>query len=202
MCEFAGAFAWADKITAKQFLQLIFDKTTFPDGKFPQRSGDLVYNPGEPFAAHEFGHTWNRSNAIEVSIEYFKRPLCNNSGLEYSGICATLASRGCGKSHIIDYLCRLHGKSAKTGFILGKDLNERLIPISISFNKPQTMEHDPLGSAKGKLFARLIHRALFDTTQVTWLQFRNATQSISWKCLSPDLVFAALLIAFFLNRRE
>lgn len=73
-----------------------------------------AFNPGPPFdPSPEFGGAcWNRELVVTAAVRYFQQVvgLEGAGSTQRNGICATLASRGCGKSFIVDHLCRLRGE--------------------------------------------------------------------------------------------
>ena len=97
---------------------------------------DQPYDPGPAFAEHYFGDvTWGSEQGVTRALRYFHKALEAKPGCnESNGLCATLAARGCGKSHMVDHLCRLHDKKKEDGdggFKLRDGLNDRLVPVQV-----------------------------------------------------------------------
>ena len=93
-----------------------------------------LHDCGPRFASNTFGTTENRDDVIEAAIEYFNEALKNDPpGSTDIAISATLASRGTGKSHLVDELCRLGSHKE----LFPEHNNKRLVPVPISFNGPQ-----------------------------------------------------------------
>ena len=159
---------------------------------------DQPYDPGPAFARHHFGDVaWGIEKGENRAIKYFRNALAAKPGCnESTSLCATLAARGCGKSHIVDHLCRLHDKKKQDGSFKLGDLNARLVPVSISFNGPQTLNRDLDQNAHSKLVARLTHRCFFNTAEVRWDKFCSATQDLSWEDFSLGTVFEAMCTFF------
>jgi hypothetical protein len=110
--------------------------------------------------------------------------------------CATLASRGRGKSFIMDVLSRLHDmRNADGSLVLGEELNNRLVPVCISFNAPQSLTADTYESPEVKLFSRLAHRAFFDGSLDSWPEFSRITRD-KWTSVWPTVLFRAMLLYF------
>ncbi len=135
-----------------------------------------AFDPGTRFADEDFGHKvcWNRGEVVRYAVSYFQQAVGSPviGSTQYSGICATLASRGCGKSFIVDHLCRLHdARDERQELILGEQLNDRLVPVCITFNGPQDVEVDVRASSKAKLLSRIAHRAILDGNPETWGKF-------------------------------
>ena len=157
------------------------------------------FNPGEAFAKAVFGPDvcWDRDEVVARAAKYLQNAVGAQPGVvERIGLCATLAARGCGKSFIVDRLCRLHGARYSSGsLILGNDLEARLVPVCISFNGPQGLESDRAASAKCKLFNRLVHRAFFtaSTSFETFLNFLGAT---TLERLTAPVLFEAIVLYF------
>jgi hypothetical protein len=112
-----------------------------------------------------------------------------------NGLCATLASRGCGKSFVVDLLCRLHNKTHDGSLVLGDELNARLVPVCISFNGPQDVEADRNESAQVQLLSRLAHRAFFDGNPESWSAFSRKTRE-AWSEIEPEILLDAMLLYF------
>ena len=85
------------------------------------------YKSGPHFARNHFGTTYRRDTIIKESIEYFNEAVRAKSGThEGATMLATLASRGCGKSHIVDQLCTLRDSPH-----LFPGRGEFLVPVSV-----------------------------------------------------------------------
>lgn len=99
---------------------------------------------------------WNREEAVKWAVHYFQGAIGAHVGATESyGMCATIAGPGCGKSHALDLLCRLHdAKDAQGALILGNELNKRLVPVCISFAEPQEIGNDKDVSPAAMLYAR------------------------------------------------
>jgi hypothetical protein len=145
----AGVLEWMDSVGRKF--------------RFPRRVN--AFDPGPRFADEDFGEgvVWDREQVVSVAVDYFRQSLDVLPGsTQGNGVCATLASRGCGKSFVVDFLCRLHDKNVDSNLVLGEQLNARLVPVCISFNGPQDVEADRDESAQVQLLSRLAHRAFFN----------------------------------------
>lgn len=152
-----------------------------------------LHDCGPRFANNTFGTTENRDDVIEAAIRYFNGALKNDTpGSTDIAISATLASRGTGKSHLVDELCRL-GRHKK---LFPDHTNKRLVPVPISFNGPQEYQHQPkiFPDAQSHVIARLMHRGFFPN--VPWDDFTLFTRKVIWKSLH-HLHFFRSMIEFF-----
>ena len=104
---------------------------------------------------------------------------------------ATLASRGCGKSHIVDVLSNLRDHPN-----LFPGLNKFLVPICISFNGPQQYDSSVFPDCKSDVIARLVHRGFFDCNVVGWERFREATRYVKWENFELEVLFEAMITFF------
>ena len=190
--ESAPAFSWT---TGDGFFVFIKD--------FAAQKGLALrsdpFDPGHRFSRQTFKGCWNREEVVQIAVEYFEGALGAVKGaVECSGLCATLASRGCGKSFIVDHLCRLHNmRNAEGQLVLGERLNSCLVSALISFNGPQSLANDPTTfTAEGLLCARLVHSAFFDTNSVDFSVVAAALPPAVWDKSNVDVVFDAVVMFF------
>ena len=112
---------------------------------------------------------------------------------------ATLAPRGCGKSHIVDELSRLGDHPD-----LFPGLDKFLVPICISFNGPQAWRPsefpDPQSpefpDPQSHVIARLVHRGFFDSNVVEWDTFCDATRHVNWPSFKLNVLFEGMITFF------
>ena len=170
-----------------------------------------AFDPGPRFADEDFGHDvcWNRDDVVRSAVSYFQQAVATSviGSTQHNGLCATLASRGCGKSFIVDHLCRLHNaRDEGQRLVLEDQLNDRLVPVCISFNGPQSLavdgelrSHEKIVRAslppQALLFSRIAHRVFLNGDPATWGQFSRETAS-TWNRVDPDNFFRALLLCF------
>jgi hypothetical protein len=112
---------------------LVWLKTVAKEHEWELRKD--AFDPGPRFADEDFGHDvcWNRAEVVRSAVNYFQQAVDTTviGSTQHNGICATLASRGCGKSFIVDHLCRLRKEKDDQGSpVLGK-LQARLVPLCI-----------------------------------------------------------------------
>jgi len=90
--------------------------------------------------------------------------------------------------------------------VLGDQLNDRLVPVCISFNGPQSLSvdgelrlHEKIVRAslppQALLFSRIAHRVFLDGDPATWLDFSTAT-ALVWPSITSGNFFRALLLCF------
>jgi hypothetical protein len=178
----AGVLEWMDSV-GREF-------------GFPRRVN--AFDPGPRFADEDFGAgvVWDREEVVSGAVRYFRQSLHAIPGsTQGNGLCATLASRGCGKSFVVDLLCRLHNKTHDGSLVLGDELNARLVPVCISFNGPQDVEADRNESAQVQLLSRLAHRAFFDGNPESWSAFSRKTRE-AWSEIEPEILLDAMLLYF------
>ena len=150
-----------------------------------------LHDCGPRFASNTFGTTENRDDVIEAAIEYFNEALKNDPpGSTDIAISATLASRGTGKSHLVDELCRL-GRHKK---LFPDHNNKRLVPVPISFNGPQDYQAQNFPDAQSHVIARLMHRGFFPN--VLWSDFTKLNRKVVWESLDHNQLFRSM-IEFF-----
>ena len=162
-----------------------------------------AFDPGPMFQEDDFGPGvwWNREEVEREAVAYFQNALYDGpaGSTQRNGMCATLAARGCGKSLAVDRLCRLHDKKGSGGkFILGEELNARLVPVCISFNGPQSLEDDDgdgMSSAKALFLCRVAHRAFSTGEARTYSDFAEKTKG-EWDRVNPSRLFEAMVLHF------
>ena len=186
-----ASFSSADQLqqNADDYINLF--ETITNQNNFDLRND--IFDPGARFAKHAFGdQTWNREIVVSQAIRYFNQAHSARSGiLEDIGICATLASRGCGKSHIVDVLCRLRDHPE-----LFPDLAKVLVPVCISFNGPQDYKPGIFPDSESNVIARLVHRGFFDSNDVTWTRFCHVTRHVKWNDFELDVLMEAMITFF------
>uniref|UniRef100_A0A0G4HIT0 Uncharacterized protein n=1 Tax=Chromera velia CCMP2878 TaxID=1169474 RepID=A0A0G4HIT0_9ALVE len=189
-----------DVSTAQKVLGWLKKLAEKADAAFQLRTN--AFDPGPRLdPAPEFGGVcWDREGVVRLAVDYFKdaQRIQGSGGTHDNGLCATLASRGCGKSFILDHLCRLYDRQRGDGsaeLVLGADLDSRLVPVCISFNGPQDVEVDRHASAKARLLSRLAHRAVLDGAPESWGRFVRQTAEV-WDRVDEDVLFEALRLYF------
>ena len=174
---------------AAEYLQIIKD---LADEKELSMRDNRTY-PGPRFAANTFRNTWDRKTLISEAITYFNGAQTAQPGvLNHTGMLATLASRGSGKSHLVDELCRLG--SDKRLFDGSKKFC--LVPVPISFNGPQEYDIFFFPESKSNVIARVMHHGFFDASRVNWSTFLGATRGIKWESMDISILFKCMIIFF------
>ena len=130
-----------------------------------------LYDCGPRFASNTFETTENRDDVIKAAIRYFNEALKGKGSTDIA-ISATLASRGTGKSHLVDVLCRLGSHNE----LFPGHNNKRLVPVPISFNGPQDYHAQDFPDAQSHVIARLMHRGFFPN--VLWSDFTSCTHKV------------------------
>jgi hypothetical protein len=177
-----GILAWMESIAQDH----MFARRTDP------------FDPGTRFADEDFGPgaCWNREEVVNAAVAYFQQAVSRGvvGSTQRNGICATLAARGCGKSFIVDHLCRLHNvRGNGNQLVLGAELNARLVPVCISFNGPQSLNDDLKLDAQGMLCARIAHRAFFASPLVDFRKVVIGREAL-WNSVDTLTLFDAVLL--------
>ena len=174
---------------ADEYLQII--KALADEKELPMRDNRTY--PGPRFAANTFRSTWDRKTLISEAITYFNgAPAAKRGVHNHTGMLATLASRGSGKSHLVDELCRLG--SDKRLFDGSKKFC--LVPVPISFNGPQEYDNVFFPDSKSNVIARVMHHGLFDASLVNWSTFLGATRRIKWESMDISILFKCMITFF------
>ena len=193
--HYATDLSGADAVGYTDFIKAIGEENNFPLRQNP-------YDPGEPFAKNAFQAaagteeaklvTWNRELVVDTAIKYFNEADgAQPRVVEDIGMLATLAARGCGKSHIVDALSRLgHHPDLFPG------LDKFLVPICISFNGPQTWRPLEFPDPQSHVIARLVHRGFFDSNAVEWDTFCDATRHVNWPSFKLNVLFEGMITFF------
>ena len=152
------------------------------------------FDPGAPLSDANFP-LYDRGTAIATAISNFDGLNLPPATTRATAILATLGARGCGKSRIVDEICRLCG-----GNKLPNNLKQRLVPVAISFNGRQSYGDENHLKPVQKLCCRMAHSGFFDTNKVKFGVFmRWAQKNVPWNRVSPQALFDAMIKNFKLR---